>query len=139
MRRSLALVAAIVAAVALTCSTADAHWRKGDPRLRSVELGASIASTATYFSLVGFHHRHSAAYGWGVFGAVTGGCVVLSPIVATMVVNRPLTQREAHVLIGSCIVPVIGGWLVEQAYDAHPNWEPQPVAVRHHRKKMAKM
>jgi hypothetical protein len=42
------------------------------------------------------------------------GCAALSPIVATAVLNRPLTYREAHILIGGCIIPVIGGWLIDQ-------------------------
>lgn len=138
MKRSFAVIAAALAAVAMTCSTADAHWRKGDPRVKQVEVGAAIASTATYLSLVGWHHRHSVGYGWGVYGAVTAGCVVLSPFIATMAVHRPLTNREVGVLVGSCVVPVIGGWLVDQAYEAHPEWDsPQPVAVkvRHKKKK----
>jgi hypothetical protein len=39
-------------------------------------------------------------------------------------VNRPLKFQEAHYLIASCVLPVVGGWLVNQAYAAHPEWEP---------------
>lgn len=136
MKRVFALGAAALAAITVTCSTADAHWRKGDPRVKQVEVGAAVASTVAFFSIAGWNnHHHSAGYRWGAYGAVTAGCVVLSPFIATMVVHRPLTNREVHTLIGSCVVPIIGGWLVDAAYDANPQWEPQPAVVRHHRKK----
>ena len=54
----------------------------------------------------------------------TIGCAALSPMVATVLLDRPLTQREAGVLVGSCVIPIIGGWLVNAAYDAHPDWDP---------------
>ena len=56
-------------------------------------------------------------------------------MVATVVMHRPLTQREGHVLIGSCVVPIIGGLLVNAAYDAHPGWDPAPAPEKHWRKK----
>ena len=52
-----------------------------------------------------------------------------------VVVKRPLTQREGHVLIGSCVVPIIGGYLVNAAYNANPQWEAQPAVVKKKRKK----
>ena len=38
--------------------------------------------------------------------------------------NRPLTYREAHILIGSCVIPIVGGWLVNEAYNHHVLWAP---------------
>ena len=64
------------------------------------------------------------------------GCAALSPMVATVVLNRPLTFREAHYLIASCVLPIVGGWLVNQAYDAHPEWEPGYEESEHHHHKM---
>jgi hypothetical protein len=62
-------------------------------------------------------------------------------MVATVVLGRPLTQREAHVMIGSCVVPIVGGWLVNEAYEAHPEWEPAaaPAAKTPHGKKKKAM
>jgi hypothetical protein len=59
-------------------------------------------------------------------------------MVATVVLDRPLTMREAHVLVGSCLVPIIGGLLVNAVWDANPQWEAAPAPVRkmHHKKKM---
>ena len=47
-------------------------------------------------------------------------------------------MREAHVLVGSCVIPIVGGWLVNEAYDAHPEWDAGDHAAldKHHHKKM---
>jgi hypothetical protein len=41
----------------------------------------------------------------------------------------------------SRVVPIIGGWLVNAAYDAHPEWEAadHPPTKKHHHKMKAKM
>jgi hypothetical protein len=137
MNRSIAIIASAVAAVALTCSTADAHWRHGDKRVKAVKVGAGVVSTVTYGSIIGWSWtKHSVGYNWGAFGYVTAGCIVLSPIVATAIMNRPVTPREFWTLTGSCVIPIVGGMIAESIYDAN---NPQPVAMRHHRKKKMMM
>jgi len=140
MSKKFVVFAALIAALALTCQSADAKWRKHhhtDKRLVAVEVGVGAASTAAYFGINNWNwngwNNSSGLTRLGAWGVTTIGCAALSPIVATAVVNRPLTQREAGVLIGSCVLPIVGGWLVNAAYDAHPDWEPQPAA--HHWKK----
>ncbi len=61
-------------------------------------------------------------HGRGRLGPYHDGCAALSPIVATAVLNRPLTYREAHILIGGRIIPIVGGWLTDQAYENHIFW-----------------
>ena len=71
----------------------------------------------------------------GAYAASALGCMAISPMVATIAVRRELTFREAHVLAGNCVLPIIGGLLVNAAYDANPHWEPAPKSVvRKHRK-----
>jgi hypothetical protein len=48
------------------------------------------------------------------------------------VLNWPLTYREAHILIGGCVIPIVGGWLVDWAPD-----EPQPAAMHVKRRHVA--
>jgi len=143
MKRSLALAAAVIAAFTLTMQNADAGGRRHiDKRIKVVAIGAGIASTAAYFAL------NDWKWSWqdgryftqlGAYTVTTMGCAAISPMVATVVVNRPLTMREGHVLIGSCVVPLVGGWLVNAAYNAHPEWEAGEAPVRrHHRRRMAK-
>ena len=67
----------------------------------------------------------------------TVGCMATAPMVATVALKRPLKYREAHILIGSCLIPFVGGWLVNEAYNNGWLWAPdeKPVRVAHHGKK----
>lgn len=33
-----------------------------------------------------------------------------------------LTMREAHKAVWNCAIPFVGGWLVDRAWDANPQW-----------------
>jgi hypothetical protein len=138
MNRKFAIFAAVIAAFAFTAQAANAGSRRHiDKRLAAVSIGVGAASTAGFFALNDWHWKwDSARHGitsLGAWGATTIGCAALSPMVATVVLNRPLTYREAHILVGSCLIPVIGGWLVNEAYNHHVLWAPdeQPVRKRH--------
>ena len=153
MLRKICFFAALIAALALVSTGAEAksrhrhgHHHHGyhhhgyhhhgyhhhhykhrvDRRIRGVALAVGAASTATYFGINNWrwkwNNANSISSG-GAYALTTIGCMAASPIVATLVVNRPLTMREAHVLTGSCIVPIIGGWIVNKVWDAHPEWE----------------
>ena len=141
MRKYLSIFVVALAALALLCQTADARtkvrvYKKVDDRVTAVAIGAGIASTAAFFAINNWSwnnwNNSSGITRAGAWGLTTLGCAVVSPIVATVVVNRPLTMREGHVLVGSCVVPIIGGWLVNAAFDANPQWEPR---VKRSRKK----
>ena len=140
MNRKLAIFAAVIAAFAFTCQGADAKSRRHiDKRLTAVSIGVGAASTATYFALNDWHWKwdsgRSGITSLGAWGITTMGCAALSPMVATAVLNRPLKFREAHILIGSCVVPFVGGWLVNEAYNHHVLWAPDeaPDDMVHHR------
>ena len=146
MHKKLAILATVLAAFAFSSQGADAKARKHqiDNRIRAVAIGVGAASTAAYFAINDWKW-----HGWnngsglsqvGAWGITTVGCIAVSPMVATVVLDRPLTQREAHILIGSCLIPLIGGWLVNEAYEAHPEWEPaaKPEVKKHHGKKKMK-
>ncbi len=134
MNRKLAILAAVIAAFAFTCQGADAHGRKRvGKRITAVAIGVGAASTATYFAINNWSwngwNNSSGLTRLGAWGMATIGCAAVSPMVATVVLNRALTQREAGILLGSCVLPIVGGWLVNEAYNAHPEWE--PVSERH--------
>ena len=144
------LLAAVAAVFAFGLHSAEAGTTSPRDRttLDVVGTGVGLGMTAGFFALNDGHWKwDSARHGITVAGAMvltTVGCMALSPIVATAVLNRPLTYREAHVLIGGCIIPVIGGWLIDQAYENHILWapdEPQAkaavVQVKHHKKYVA--
>src|SRR3954467_15910710 len=127
MPRFLAVIFAFAAAVALSCQPADAFWqrhKKVSPPVQATVVGAGIASTVNYWSLLDWSwNKKSSGYRWGAAGAVTFGCMVLSPMVASALKHDQLTLREVYVLEGSCIVPIIGGWLMNSWFDANPQWE----------------
>jgi hypothetical protein len=138
MYKRFAIFAIALMAAAFTSQGADAKARKHgvDDRIRAVAIGVGAASTATYFSINHWKWgdwHNSGISQWGAFAITTVGCMAVSPMVATVVLDRPLTQREAHILIGSCLVPLVGGWLVNEAYEAHPEWEQaaKPEAKKH--------
>jgi hypothetical protein len=147
MNKKLAIVAAVLAAFALSCQGADAGERKHhtDKRITAVAIGVGAASTAGYFAINNWKwhdwNNGSGISRWGAWGITTVGCAAVSPMVATVVLNRPLTMREGHVLIVSCVIPIVGGWPVNEAYDAHPEWEAadKPVMKKQHGKKKKMM
>jgi hypothetical protein len=143
MFRKFALAAlTAVFACGLTSAQAGSISPRDRTTLSVVGTGVGLGMTAGYFALNDWNWKwDSARHGITALGATvltTMGCAALSPIVATAVLNRPLKYREAHILIGGCIIPIIGGWLVDQAYENHILWAPdeeQPVAVKVRHKK----
>jgi len=142
MKRFVALAAALMAATTLTLQTAEAGDRHDhkhfDDRLKVVGLASSAAATASYFAINDWRWKwgNNVIPGqWGAIAGTTLGCAAVSTMVGTVVVKRPLTQREGHVMVGSCLVPIIGGYLVNAAYDANPQWESKPAVVKKKRKK----
>jgi hypothetical protein len=107
MNRKFGVLAVAIAAFAFTAQAADAKSRRQvDKRITAVAIGVGAASSAGFFALNDwrFTHWDSARHGitsLGAWGLTTVGCAAASPIVATAVLRRPLTYREAHILIGS--------------------------------------
>lgn len=140
MKRCLALAAAVIAAFSLTVQSADARGRRHvakEVKVAAIVTGA--AATVTYFAINDWKWRwqnnSSGLTSLGAYAITTIGCAAIAPMVATVLVKRPLTMREGHVLAGSCVLPIVGGWLVDQAYRSHPEWEGRPMR-KHHRKKV---
>jgi hypothetical protein len=130
------LAGTVVAALALLCQSANAGSRRHttDPRLDAASFIVGTGSTVGYFALRDWRlNSHGRLHGLTAAGAMTVttmGCMALSPIVGTVMVRRELTFREAYALTADCVIPFIGGWLVNRAFDAHPEWEPKPVRRR---------
>jgi hypothetical protein len=147
MNRKVAFALAAATAVALCCTPANAGDRKQTKEvLTGTEIGVGLASTAALFAWNDWNWKwDSSRAGITAAGAIvvtTVGCAALSPFVASAVLKRPLKYREAHMLIAGCVIPIVGSWLVEQAYDHHILWapdeEPAPVAAKKTWKKHAR-
>jgi hypothetical protein len=145
MKHKVTIFAAAIAMFAFTAQGANAggrHHHHHIGKLTAVSIGVGVASTAAYFAINDWHWKwqgNTAFTQWGAIGATTIGCMAVAPMVGTLVMNRPLTVREAHVLAGSCVIPIVGGWLVNAAYDAHPEWDAADRAhwkKHHHHHKM---
>lgn len=132
MNRKLVIVAAALAAFAFSSHSAVAHKHHVDKRLGYVSLGVGAAWSG------GFWAAKNVSTGAAI-GLSSFGCAITSPMVATAVLNRPLSYREAHILIGACVIPFVGGWLVNQAYNdgvlVAPDEKPVHKWHHHHHKK----
>ena|SRR5947209_5343273 len=134
MTRLLSVLIVVCAVLAVSCQTGNAgssRKHETDPRISAVSFGVGAATTAGFFALRNWQlHDKGRLNGLGINGAAvmtTAGCLALSPIVGTIVVQRELTFREAYGLTADCVIPFIGSWLVNKAFDAHPEWEPRKV------------
>jgi hypothetical protein len=141
MRKIIFVFAAALAMVGFLSQSAEARsarkakpYRapiaKFDPRLVPVSLATGAAATAAYFAINDWHwswNRNATSGAWigaaGAYALTTGGCMALSPMLGTVVVRRELTPREAHVMMGSCLIPIVGGYIVNAVWDANPQWE----------------
>lgn len=146
MSRQLFRIIALVLAIGLQSQVARAQdqtwsWLFGhqDPRLTATGLAVGLGSDAAYFALrhkvwyngVRIHHGITPL---GAYAFTTVGCAAVFPIVATMWLNRPLTPREAYRGMADCVIPFIGGWIVDM-YLPHTAWydgTPARVAYHHH-------
>jgi hypothetical protein len=131
MNRKFVVLLAALAAFVLAASAADAGQRKPiDPTIDATNFWVGAAWTGAAIAM-------SKPVAPIVVGT-TVGCMATAPMVATVVLNRPLKYREAHILIGSCLIPVIGAWLVDEAYNEGWLWAPdeKPVRKARHKKKM---
>lgn len=148
MKRFLCTTLALVAALGAACGTAGAQTRPasrfphvtigpfdlGDERLFAVELGVGLASTASYYVIRDkarwISHGYSAAVPYALSSI---GCAAGTTLIGAAVVyateGRPLTSREALKLGANCILPVVGGVLVDASFDANPQWEAGVVAA----------
>jgi phosphate/sulfate permease len=147
MKRLVAVAAAVLAASVMLCQTANAgpHKRHArptstDPRIVGATIAVGAGAAAGYFALGGWHWNawDLNASGLTKFGAYMGttiGCMAVAPMVSSAVVSRPLTLREAQVVVAGCALPIVGGWLVNEAWNQHPEWDqyeapvPQPVRL----------
>jgi hypothetical protein len=146
MTRLFAIALSLLVALPLGTNSATAFegifppHPKVDRRVARTATGAGVVSTVTYWSLLDWStSKHSSSYALGVWGGVTAGCMVLSPMVAAAFVpERHLTTREVFVLQGGCLIPIVGGWLVNAMFDANPHWEAHERAVKVSAKKKAR-
>jgi hypothetical protein len=61
------------------------------------------------------------------WGLTTIGCFALSPIIGGGLVSynehRELRSSEVFMMVGDCVVPILGGLIMKAAFNAHPEWD----------------
>ena len=61
------------------------------------------------------------------FGLTTVGCLGLTPIVGAALVSatehRELRSSEVFGMAADCVVPILGGLVMQSLFDAHPEWD----------------
>lgn len=134
MNRKIAVFAAALAAVTFAGPSAQA----GEDNLfdilnpfsgpvKTAGAVAGVGSTAAYYGINNWKWKwDAAAAGISSAGAMTLttiGCAAVAPMIATVLVDRPLTNREAGKLTVGCVIPIIGPIIVDKLYDDHPEWE----------------
>lgn len=145
MYRKLLSAAAVILAIGLHSQAVRAEdnpilnflFGRQDPRLTATGIGVGLAATGASYAMTHKHGVPATRFASpGVAFAVTSyGCAVVYPIIGTIVLNRPLTPREAYSGIAGCIVPFIGSWIVDNALP-HTAWYdgmPERHAARGHR------
>lgn len=138
MKRLIYILALLVALVGMQSQNARAqestpNWSwifsQSDPRLTVTAIAVGAGTTAAYYGLRNQKYRtvnggvRHAITPLGAYALTSVWCAAAFPIVGTLVVQRPLTTREAYVGIANCFVPVIGGWWVEAAFKGQAWYE----------------
>lgn len=149
MKRSILAALALIMAIGLQpqaarAQDATASWNAlvswlshgQDPRLFYDGIGIGIGTGVASYYLTKKHGTppHRPVSIGAAYGVTTFACAVATPFVGTLLLNRPLTPREMYTGVGDCIVPFIGGWLVDQVlpHDAWTDGTPPKPAHHHH-------
>jgi hypothetical protein len=130
MKRFIFAAMALVMAIGLQPRAAQAQdttwnflswWGHGqDPRLTAAGIGIGIGTGVGGYYLTQKHGNPGKmrVTTLGAYGITAGACMVATPFIYTVAVNRPLTYREVYMGMADCLVPFIGSYLVN-AYLPH--------------------
>jgi len=117
------------------CNNSFINWLNAgqDCRLFWASVGISIGTGVGGYYLTKTHgYPKTQPVSDGVaYGITTYACAVLYPFVGTWFLNRPLTPREMYDGVAGCVVPIIGGPVVD-AWLPHTAWIDGTPPPHHH-------
>ena len=102
------------------------------PNVLAGQLIAGGGMAAVYWTQIchhNFHHcaRFDSKLSLKWYGITTVGCMALSPIIGGLLVStnerRELRSSEVFMMVGDCVVPILGGLIMKAAFDANPQWD----------------
>jgi ribosome-associated protein YbcJ (S4-like RNA binding protein) len=143
MKKKLLGLAMAVATFGLVAQGGTAKAFLLNDRSPNVTVGQFIAGgsmAAVYWTQIchnGFHNcaNFTSAHALKWYGLTTVGCMALSPIIGGLLVSanekRELRSSEVYMMTADCILPIIGGWIMKSAFDAHPEWDAGTGHARH--------
>lgn len=136
MKRFTIALGAALAALGLFAqvSTADAHLlgRRSPSVITVAQISVGAGMSAVYFTQTcrnGFRNcaRFGSARALKWYGLTTIGCIALTPIVGAALVSatehRELKSSEVFGMAADCVLPIVGGLIMQSAFDAHPEWD----------------
>ena len=106
--------------------------RDRSPNVTAGQIIAGGAMTAAYYGAICNRNfsrcaRFDSARSLKYYGLTTVGCFALSPIIGGLLVShnerRELKSSEVFMMLGDCVVPIIGGLIAKAAFDANPQWD----------------
>jgi hypothetical protein len=133
MRKYLIALGTAIAALGLVAqvSTADAHLLgRRSPGVTASQLIVGGAMTGTFIAKT-YRHGRFAKVGsprfWKWYGLTTVGCFALTPMMGAALVahteKRELKSSEVFIMLGDCVVPILGGLFWQAMFDANPHWD----------------
>jgi hypothetical protein len=132
-KRLLALVTAAMLGLFAQGGTAQAFLLQDrSPNVTAGQIIAGGGMMVAYIALTckhGLNHcrPYSNNFSTKWYGLTTVGCFALSPIIAGGLVSlneqRELRSSEVFMMIGDCVLPIIGGLIAKAAFDANPQWD----------------
>jgi hypothetical protein len=133
MKRRLLALAMIVAMFGLVAqgSTAQAFLlRDRSPSVTAAQIVVGGAMTGAYFALT-YRNGKFTTFGQGRtlqwYGLTSIGCMALTPILGGALVGhyeqRELRSSEVFIMLGDCVVPILGGLFWKAVFDANPEWD----------------
>lgn len=136
MKRLVYVLTTLIAVLGMQSQSAHAqnsnwNWIYGrtDPRLWATGVVIGAGATAGYIAVRNMRHTSRIAIHNGritplaAYAITTVGCAAAFPVIGTLVVQRALTTREVYTGMADCVVPFVGGWLVEAMYHGQPWYE----------------
>jgi hypothetical protein len=133
MKKRLLALAAAVGMLGLVGQSGTANallLGSRSPNVTAAQLVVGAGTSGAYFALThrrGWTNARRFRFSPKWYGLTTVGCMSLSPILGAGLVGanegRELKSSEVFIMMGDCVVPILGGLFWKAMFDANPHWD----------------